>query len=222
MSENNIERKENLNTDNRKKNPNVKYIFNIIILAGLIVLYILFFLSKDDKEIMKPDQANDPHINQKTSSVIAFVNTDLIMDNYELVKNMRKNLNEKMDKMEAEIKSKQDSYEKDAAYFQEQVAKQSISEKSAQLIYEKLMDEQQKLIDLRDKYSDQLAMEEYEMNVILVDSITNFLQRYNVQHNYDYVLGYTKGGGILLAKDTFDITQVVLAAMNNEYLNKQE
>jgi len=58
------------------------------------------------------------------------------------------------------------------------------------------------------------------MNVVLVDSITNFLHRYNQYHNYDYVLGYSVGGGILLAKDTFNITGQVLDAMNEEYLNK--
>ena len=67
-----------------------------------------------------------------------------------------------------------------------------------------------------------IALERFcdEMNVILVDSITNFLNRYNLQHNYDYVLGYSKGGGILLAKDTFNITDQVLAAMNEAYTNK--
>ena len=79
-----------------------------------------------------------------------------------------------------------------------------------------------KLIDLRDMYTEQLAMDEYEMNVILVDSITNFLKRYNQYNNFDYVLGYSIGGGILLAKDTFNITSEVLAAMNLEYQNNKE
>ena len=197
-------------------------IFNIIIFLGLVVIYILFFLSqnKEKSTILPPAGKNQASSSQ--SNVIAFVNTDIIMDKYELVRDMRKHLDEKTKRLEKEILSKQDAYEKDAGYFQEQIAKKSISEKSAQMIYEKLMDEQQKLIDLRDSYSEQLAAEEYDMNVILVDSITNFLKRYNLYHNYDYVLGYSKGGGILLAKDTFDITSEVLSSMNQEYNQKEK
>lgn len=198
-----------------------KNFFNIIIFLGLVVIYILFFLSKYDKKATELPPPAKSHISA-TTNVIAFVNTDEIMQKYELVQAMKNDLNKKMDRMEAEILSKQTAYENDANYFQEQVAKKSISEKSAQLIYEKLMEEQQKLIDLRDKYTEQLALEEYDMNIILVDSITNFLKRYNLQHNYDYVLGYSKGGGILLAKDTFNITNEVLSVMNREYNSRMK
>ncbi len=205
----------------QEANNKGKHVINIILLLGLVVIYLLFFLSKSDKDAKKPS-FNESQIRTTTSNIIAFVNTDEIMDNYELVLAMKKNLNEKMGRMENEIISKQSSYEKDANYFQEQVAKKTISEQSAQLIYEKLMEEQQKIIELRDKYTEQIAQEEYEMNIVLVDSITNFLERYNSQHNYDYVLGYSKGGGILLAKDTFNITPEVLSAMNQEFLSQLE
>ncbi len=225
MTENNSKvetSNESPDTVNQTPKKSGKLIFNIIIILALIVLYVLFFYSKNDKKSPQYSTLPDSHINATTSNVIAFVNTDEIMDKYDLVIAMKKRLSEKMERMEGEIQSKQNAYEIDATYFQEQVSKQSISEESAQLIYEKLMEEQQRLIDLRDKYTEQLSMEEYEMNVVLVDSITNFLKRYNQYHNYDYVLGYSKGGGILLAKDTFNITQEVLSAMNMEYFNKTQ
>jgi len=206
--------------DNKSKCHLGNRIFNIIILVAIVVLYFLFFYPGMNSK--KSTYANPPEhsIGATTSNVIAFVDTDEIMEKYELVIEMKEQLGDKMERMEGEIKSKQNAYEIDATYFQEQVAKKSISEESAQLIYEKLMEEQQSLIDLRDRYTEQLAAEEYEMNVVLVDSITNFLHRYNQYHNYDYVLGYSVGGGILLAKDTFNITGQVLDAMNEEYLNK--
>jgi len=223
MTENNTKPETNMTSPdgiNQTPKKQGKLIFNIIIILALIVLYVLFFYSKGDNKPTSYPSTPVSQINTTTSNVIAFVNTDVIMEKYDLVIDMKERLSDKMKRMEGEIQSKQSSYEKDANYFQEQVAKNSLSEKSAQLIYEKLMEEQQKLIDLRDTYTEQLAMDEYEMNVVLVDSITNFLQRYNLYHNYDYVLGYSKGGGILLAKDTFNITAEILTAMNEEYFNK--
>src|SRR6056300_899310 len=82
------------------------YIINIILFLGLLVLYILFFLSRSDNET-KGEQSYSKHqINTTTSNIIAFVNTDEIMDNYELVMTMKKTLNEKMGRMEQEIITK--------------------------------------------------------------------------------------------------------------------
>ena len=206
----------------RKNKLNPNHLINIVLIIGLIVIYLLFFFyGKEQKStgLYKTDPGIE-HSSQ--SNQIAFVDTDEIMEKYTLVIDMTKQLEQKMERMEAEIMAKQQSYEKDASYFQEQVAKKSITEKSAQLIYEKLMDEQQKLVDLRDSYRDQIAREEYNMNIVLVDSITNFLRRYNLHFNYDYILGYSHGGGILLAKDTFNITDEVIESMNREYLDKSK
>ena len=106
--------------------------------------------------------------------------------------------------------SRQKAYEDDAAYFQSQVQKQTISEESAQQIYEKLMLQQQDLYGLQDQYAAELSRKEIEMNMVLLDSVKNYLARLNKIYNYDYILSSNNTGNILMAKDTFDITPQVL------------
>jgi outer membrane protein len=192
-------------------------ILNVILLFGLGVLYILFFARNPSG-----NSAVVKSINKINSGAlgIAYINNDSVLANYELVKRMRRDLESKSGRLENEISAKQKAYEKDAAYFQEQVKNKAISEQSAQEIYQQLMQEQQKIVDLRDKYSADLQQQEYELNVMLLDSVTNFLKRYNTRYKFDYILGYNKGGNIFLANDTLNITNDVIREINQEFFAK--
>lgn len=200
-----IPKKNNLNT--------LLTVLNVVLLAGLIILYFI---------VLKPGKSDTPNMAliQKASGgavTIAYVNSDSILAHYDLVKSMRDELESKTIRLENELKTKQAAFEKDAAYFQEQVSKKTISEESAQEIYAQLMGEQQKLYELREKYSNDISKQEYDLNLLLLDSLNNFLKRYNEKVNFDYILSYNKGGSILTANDSLDITKDVLRLLNQEF-----
>lgn len=198
----------------KSNNNTVLTIINAVLLIGLIILYFIVLKPGNKSEV------DNSVIQQKLSSgsiSVAYVNSDSILAHYDLVKSMRTSLESKSSALESELKRKQATFEKDAAYFQEQVNKQTISEASAQEIYTQLMAEQQKLYELREKYSAEIARQEYDLNLVLIDSLNNFLSRYNKTVNYDYILSYTRGGNILVANDSLDITNSVLKLINQEF-----
>lgn len=190
---------------------------NLVMAAGIIILFILHFTgsgNKSDSASGALDKANKGFIK------VAFVNNDSILSNYELVKKMRADLEAKGRRLEGEVASKQRAFEKDAAYFQEQVKKKAISDQSAQEIYGQLQQNQQGIYQLRDRYAAELQQSEMDMNVALIDSVMNFLKRYNEKYKFDYILGFTKGGNILYANDTLDVTKDVIKELNKAYLEK--
>ena len=199
-----------------KTNP-LLLVLNIVMLIGLVVLYILHFTSSGKSSnsiggaIAKASKGNIS---------VAFVNNVSILSNYDLVKKMRADFEAKGRRLEGEVASKQQAFEKDAAYFQEQVAKKSISEQSAQEIYGELQQNQKAIYDLRDRYAAELQQSEMDMNVALIDSVMNFLKRYNDKYKFDYILGFTKGGNILFANDTLDVTGDVIKELNIAYKEK--
>jgi len=190
---------------------------NLVMLAGLIILYFLYFTgsgSKSNSISGAIEKANNG------SMSVAFVSNDSIMSNYELVKKMRVDFEAKGKRLEAEVASKQKALEKDEAYFEEQMAKKTLSEQSAQEIYGQLQQNQQQIYGLRDRYLAELQQSEMEMNVAIIDSVMNFLKRYNEKYKFDYILGFQKGGNILYANDTLDVTGDVIKELNAEYLIK--
>jgi len=123
--------------------------------------------------------------------------------------------------MEKDLQKKQSQYEADASYFQEQVQKGALSEASAQEIYNKLMQKEQDLYQLREQYSQQMMQMEAEMNKKLLDKVSDFLNKNN-NFSYDYILNYTYNGDILLTNPDYDITSFVVEGLNKQYLSDKK
>lgn len=188
-----------------------------ILLAGLILLYVLHFTTEKTEQVI-------PVAFQKAgakSTSVVFVNIDTLNNHYEFIKVMKADLESTGKRMHDEILAEQTAFEKEAADFQKQVAANTISEEKAKVVYESLMQKQQLLMDKKDRYSEQIADKELKMNLTLLDTVTNFLKRYNRTYKYDYIMGLKTAGEILVANDTLDITSDVLKALNEDYRKKK-
>jgi outer membrane protein len=197
-----------------KKKIDLNTILTIILLIGLVVLYILFFTLK------RSENSPIPMAMQKTSGKsisVVFVNIDSVNSRYEYVKVLKSDLEGTGKRLQAEILAEQTAFEKEATDFQKQVQANAISEDKAKIIYEALMQKQQALVEKKDRYTQQVAEKEMEMNMRLLDTVTNFLKRYNRKYNYDYIMGFKTAGEILIANDTLDITKDVISSLNTEY-----
>ncbi len=206
-----------------EKKRKFQSIFNLFGMLGFLIslalIIILLFTHRShekngSKDVLAAQKAHG------SSMAVAFVNTDSVLTHYDLVKKMSDDYKAKYKRLEGELNAKQSAFEKDASYFQEQVQKKALSDQSAQEIYQQLMVEQQKIAELKQKYSMEMAQNEMEMNVSVLDSVMNFLKRYNTKYKYDYILGFTKTGNILYANDTLDITKDVIRELNAEYKKK--
>ena len=198
---------------------NFNTLLGFILLAGLVVLYVLFFSSK------KSPEAAAPLTVQKSSGKAlsaVYVNIDSLNYNYEFVKVLRRDLEGTGKRLQTEVLSEQAALEKEANDFQRQISTNSIPEDKAKVIYEQLMEKQQLLMQKKERYTQQVAEQEMNMNVRLVDSVTAFLKRFNQQYQFDFIMGYKTGGEILVANDTLDITRSVLDALNKEYQSRKK
>lgn len=196
-----------------KTKINITLIISILALA--ISSFLFFSYSKENT-----DKSNRslPETQADISGLkIAYIDADSIMVHYLLVKELMSALDSRGAELENDLQQKQKLYEKDAAYFQEQVRKGSISEESATAIYEKLMQKQQELMNLRDKYTQEVGYMESQMNKQLLDNVADFLDRNN-NFQYDYILNYSYTGDILLKNPKFNITDSVIEGLNKEYI----
>jgi len=192
---------------------NLNTLIGLIALAGLIVLYGLYFFEKKSESESLPSAVQK---NGKPLSVV-FVNLDSLNMHYDYVKVLRSDLEGTGKRLQTEVLSEQNALQKEAADFQRQVASNAISEEKAKGIYESLMQKQQALMEKKDRYTQLVAEQEMNMNLRLIDTVTNFLKRYNMNYGYDYIMGFKAGGEILIANDTLDITKDVLKSINQEY-----
>jgi len=200
------------------KGNTILWVISGILLAGMIGIYLLHFLSQEEARPIPPAA----FYSKAGGITVAFVNSDTIKSNYLMVKDMQKVLEQKFATLDNEIRAKQQALENKAAELQKKYEARQMTQEEAARQQEMLQEESKRVYDLNQEYSGRMAQEESQMNTTFIDSIDHFLKRYNKNYNFDYILGYSRGGGILFAKDTLDITADVLKGLNDEYRKKKK
>ena len=74
----------------------------------------------------------------------------------------------------------------------------------------------------KDNMLDAFDEEQAKFNESLYSKLSSYLKEYNKGKNYTFILGYQKGGGILFANDSLDITAQVLSGLNKQYEAEKE
>ncbi|OIP03713.1 MAG: hypothetical protein AUJ97_04075 [Bacteroidetes bacterium CG2_30_32_10] len=188
---------------------NIGLSLNILLLISVVILYILFFTTKQ-----KSDDTNPITNGKNKIQTIAFVNSDSLMEHYNFVNDLKTSLEANKKLLESQFTSKQNYFQKQIADLETKVSTYLVSKEDAQ---KKAMEMQQELMELNQTLSEKLSQQELEMNITLLDTISSFMKNYNKKTNYDFILGYSKGGGILFANEAYDITKQVLEELNKQY-----
>ncbi|MFN8353729.1 MAG: OmpH family outer membrane protein [Spirosomataceae bacterium] len=150
---------------------------------------------------------------------IVYVNTDTLLSNYDYFKDIKKELENKRYRVESDLAQKGRGVELEMAGAQQKAATMTQAELQAtELRLRKL---QSDFAQYREIESQKLAQEEAKRNEELINSIQEYLKKYNNDNKYHVVLGYTKGGGILFADPSLEVTQKVLEGLNKEYKAKK-
>ena len=199
----------------KKGSLNSHWIAHAILAAGLIISFYLHYSEKPKEYI--PEARQIPLSESAEGLRIAFVNPDVLMEQYVMVPDMVKTFEASTKSKEAIIREKQREFEQRVNDFQQRLQSGSISMEIAQITEQQLMKEQQELISLRDELSEQLAREEYEMNLQLLAIVSQFLEEYNKTRQYDLIFNFSKGNNLFFARQAFDITPEVVDLLNQEY-----
>ncbi len=191
---------------------------NLLLLAGLLLLYGLWFFGPlSPAEPAERVQAARLAVPGEGSWTVAYVDSDLLMEEYDLAIQMRNDFEAEQHRLENNLNRRQRQFQAEVEQFQKDIATGEVHTDLAQMKERELMMMQQELFELSDAYREQLAVKEFEMNLTLLESITDFLERFNRETNYDFILNYSLGGGVLHAKREHDITREVLRRLNAEY-----
>jgi outer membrane protein len=192
---------------------NASLMLNIVLAIAVAVLYYLHFKDRQPAEAA----VKTPATVQGKENV--YVNVDSLLTKYEFFKDTQKVLESKKFQLENELATKGRNLQNKAAFFQQKAPTMTMEQGRA--TEAALQKEQQEILQYRERAAQGLAMEEQKKNEELYNKIYEYLKKYNAQNKYEFVLGYTKGGGILFANTDNDVTKKVLDGLNQEYKDKQ-
>lgn len=181
-----------------------------LILNGILIIAVGFLYFKVYSNQETPIKISG----QAAASKIVFLNSDSLMDNYTLFNNIQKQLEKKKDSLDQIFTVRGKALEAEIQNYQETGA--SLSEQQRAAKEESLTRKQQAYVSERDAVLEKLKEEESLMTDSLHNDLMRFLKDFNKKNNYDFILGYSRGGGIFLASDSLDITKTVLSGLNKK------
>ncbi len=144
-----------------------------------------------------------------------YVQVDSLLTNYDFFKDTKKALENKHFQLENELNTKGRSLQNEIAFFQQKA--QTMTPDQARSTEAQLGKKQQDLVAFRDQAMAGLQQEEAGKNEELYKQIRAYIEKYNKDNKYEYVLGYSLGGGILFADKSLDVTQKIIEGLNKEY-----
>ena len=148
---------------------------------------------------------------------IVYVELDSLTANYLMTKDLSAELEEKMQKLDAELNNKQRTFQTSVNDFRNKAEKGLETRAKLEEISQQLGVEEQNLMQLAENYRMEIAEEQAVMQRKILQAIMDFLKEYNKEKGYRYILGNAFDAKILYADPALDITASVLDGINAKY-----
>lgn len=192
---------------------NASLALNAVLLVAVAVLYFLHFSGK-------------PSASSSTDSTgtvggkpIVYVNSDSLLKNYDFFKDAQKAFEQKRTQLDVDLNSRGTLLQRKIQQFQQTAGGMLAAEAQARQL--QLQKEGSEFEQYRQKAANDLAQEEATKNEELYNNISSYIQKYNRENGYHFVLGYSKGGGILYANPDLDVTKKIIDGLNKAYKESQ-
>ncbi len=189
-------------------------ILNGILAVAVVVLFILHF-SDSNKESNSTEIAEEAASLIGKEFTIAFINSDSLVDNLEFLKDQQKNLEVKSEQMNQTFRSRVERLQREIETFQRDA--QTMTMAKARSTEEELMKKQQNLQMYEQSLTQELMREQEKVTNELYTLLTDYLKDYGQKNEIQMVFKYDRSSDLLFAKDSMDITKVVVNDLNQKY-----
>ena len=195
---------------------NTSLILSIISLIAVVVFGILS-LTKGNAEA-EATAEGEVATEAACKGAIVYVDLDRILTEYDMANDLRSVVETKVQNIQAEVNRRGQKLEKDVAAFQEKIEKGLLTRSVAEAQNQKL---QQQDIEFQN-YAAQKQQEIQEEQIVMMnqlgDAIKTFIDKYNEEKQYAMIITNSNGAPVITADAALDITDDVLAGLNEEYI----
>jgi outer membrane protein len=186
---------------------NLPIVLNVILFA--LVAHLYYLQSKCDKNV-----SVIPPASLSGGARIAYVNGDTLDAQYEWLKQQKEAITQRMSSAEKTLSNKEEALMKDASALQEKFQGGNMTQAEAEKADMALRQRAQKLEEEKASLSKSLSEDQKKAFNDLYANVEAKLKTLSGKIGYDYILSYSRGGQILLANDSLDITKQVLELLN--------
>ena len=194
---------------------NTSLILSIISLVAVVAFGIVS-LTKGGKTA---DQAEGQAVEAVAcEGAIVYIDLDRILMEYDMANDLRSVVETKVQNIQAEVNRRGTKLEKDVKAFQEKMEKGLMTRSVAEVQSQKLQQQEQEFNVYAAQKQQEIQEEQVVMMNQLGDAIKTFLDRYNEEKQYAMILTNQGGAPVIAGDAALNITDDVLAGLNEEYI----
>ena len=195
---------------------NTSLILSIISLVAVVVFGVISLTKgAPEKEVAAEGEAAAAAAEK---GAIVYVDLDRILMEYDMANDLRSVVQTKIENIQAEINRRGQKLQNEVTSFQEKLDKGLMTRSVAEVQSQKL---QQQELDFNN-YAAQKEQEINEEQMVMMnqlgDAIQTFLNKYNEEKQYAMILTNSGGAPVIVADQALNITDAVLAGLNEEYI----
>lgn len=202
---------------------NISTILSSLALLGVIILFVMKMKEqkpvKHSRASLRDTTGNEVLV---AGGKVAYVDIDTLEANYDYFKRKKTEFEARQKNIDADLEAMANSLQKEYVALQNKAQKGEISsqaelENAQQALIQKQQDLEMKRQNLGSKYmKDQEAF-----NKEIHDNLHKYIEIYNEEKGYDYILSYSKDGSILFANKDLDVTQDIIKGMNSKSIDSK-
>ena len=201
----------------------IQICINVVFGVLIVVLSVLFCVFGGWKRPVCAVEESSLAAAESERLPIAYINIDSLLMDYVFAQEANEKLMSKQEDARLQLNQKARSLQNDMAEFQHKLDNNAfLSRGRAESEAQRLQKRQQDLQDLEAKLTQDIMLENQNLNLQLRDTLDNFLKVFNADGRYEMILSNTQSDNVLFSKPIYDITQEVVAALNDRYPKKKK
>ena len=199
---------------------NTSLILSIISLIAVVVFGILT-ISKDGKKADTVVAGENTEAAAAQKGDIVYLDLDRILMEYDMANDLRSVVETKVQNIQAEVNRRGQKLEKEVASYQEKIQKGLMTRSVAEVQGQKLQEQEIEFNNYAAQKQQEINEEQVVMMNQLGDAIQTFIDKYNEEKQYAMIITNSGGAPVVTADKALDITDAVLAGLNEEYIKSK-
>ena len=195
---------------------NTSLILSVISLVAVVVFGVLSLTGKEGAKIETAE--GEAAVSEACKGDIVYIDLDRILMEYDMANDLRSVVETKVQNIQAEVTRRGKKLENDVKAFQEKIDKGLMTRSVAEAQGQKLQQQEVEFNNYAAQKQQEINEEQVVMMNQLGDAIQTYLTKYNEEKQYAMILTNSGGAPVITADAALDITDDVLAGLNDEYI----
>ena len=154
---------------------------------------------------------------------IVYIQLDSLINQYDMFNDLKSELESKAQAIQDDLTKKGRSFESAVKDFETKINKGLLTRSQAEEQQLKLSERQQNLQNLSQQKQYEMAEEEAVMSRKVMDAVQTYLKKYNDEKGYAMIITTSAATNtVIVGNPALDITQDVLAGLNDEYIKSKK